>query len=366
MSLENISSEDLLKRLREIEPKIKSLDVKQKTVKVIANSLYGILGNRYFSFYDPDLAEAITLTGQVVIKSVKMFVDNFLNRALKTSNINYCLYLDTDSSYITLERLVIKMGWHKLSQNEIVNHLEKFVFEVIQPAINKPLSELVCGKMGALESRMNFKLEGIGPNILFLAKKKYAFNILYNEGVRYEKPKMKVMGIEVVRSSTPSVVKDDLKRALSLALSSTEDELQKYIHEVRSSFLSLDYTDVSFPRGVNGLSTYKSTSGIYEKGCPIHVRASLLYNHYLKQRGLESKYPMIGEGDKIKFVALKMPNPIHENVIAFPSKLPEEFGLGSYIDMTTQYQKAFMAPLEKILAAVGWNAEKKVDLESFC
>lgn len=195
------------------------------------------------------------------------------------------------------------------------------------------------------------------------AKKKYAFDILYSEGVRYNEPKMKVMGIEIVRSSTPSVVKDYLKESLKLCLASTEKELQNKVKEVKTNFMSQPYENISFPRGVNGMETYKDNSSIYKKGCPIHVRGSLLYNHHVIKRGLDTKYPMIVDGDKIKFVALKMPNSIHENVISFNGKIPQEFGLDKYVDYNLQFEKAFLKPLEGILSAIGWSAEEKVTLD---
>jgi DNA polymerase elongation subunit (family B) len=212
---------------------------------------------------------------------------------------------------------------------------------------------------------LEFKLECIGTAIVFCAKKRYAFDILYSEGVRYEYPKMKVMGMEIVRSSTPSAIKDQLRRGVKLVLEKDEESLQSYIGEVKNSFFSLDYTEIAFPRGCNGLATYSDPVTIYKGGTPKHVRAALLYNFHLKKFGLESKYPLIGEGDKIKFIALKKPNPFHEDVIGFPVKIPEEFGLTKYINIEEQFQKAFMAPLESVLEAVKWSAEPKVNLEDF-
>jgi DNA polymerase elongation subunit (family B) len=174
---------------------------------------------------------------------------------------------------------------------------------------------------------------------------------------------MKVMGIEIVRSSTPNVVKDYLKDCLALCLRSTQSELQEKIKEVKKTFMQQNYIDISFPRGVNGMDVYSDASSIYKKGCPIHVRGSLLYNHTIDRMGLGAKYPKIADGNKVKFVALKMPNSLHENVIAFPSKLPDEFGLHKYIDYKVQFEKAFLAPLENILDAIGWEAEEKVKLD---
>lgn len=266
-----------------------------------------------------------------------------------------------NSTYVNIQELIDQKLRDK-TDVEIVNYVEKLVVNVIQPTLNKKLRSLV-NSMGADNCLLDKKLECIGPSAVFIAKKKYAFNILYAEGVRYSEPKMKVMGIEIVRSSTPSIVKDYLKESMKLCMSETENVLQKKVKEVKKSFMQQDYVNISFPRGVNGMEVYADKASIYKKGCPIHVRGALLYNHSLKRLGLDSKYPAIADGDKVKFVALKMPNPLHENVIAFPNKLPTEFGLDRFIDYKTQFEKAFVAPLEGILEAIGWEAEEKIKLD---
>ena len=266
-----------------------------------------------------------------------------------------------NSTYVNVQELIDQKLECK-TNTEIVDYIEKLVVNIVQPTLNKKLRSLV-NSMGADNCLLDKKLECIGPSAVFIAKKKYAFDILYSEGVRYAEPKMKVMGIEIVRSSTPSIVKDYLKESMKLCMSETEKTLQKKVKEVKKSFMQNDYVNISFPRGVNGMEVYSDKASIYKKGCPIHVRGALLYNHTLKRLGLDSKYPMIGDGDKVKFVALKMPNPLHENVIAFPSKLPTEFGLDRFIDYKTQFEKAFVAPLENILQAIGWEAEEKIKLD---
>jgi len=271
------------------------------------------------------------------------------------------LMMDTDSVYFDLQKLVDKHCVGK-TDAEIVDFLEKFVMKIIQPKLNAELSKF-AKTMGIDDCKIFFKLECIGSSIVIKAKKKYAFDILYSEGVRYKEKKMKVMGIEIVRSSTPSVVKDSLKKTLALVLRGTEEDVQKKVSEIKKEFMTYDYQQISFPRGCNGLSTYASNSSIYQKGCPMQVRGALLYNHHLKKNGLDSKYPLIGDGEKIKFVALKMPNPIHENVIAFPGKLPKELGLEKYVDYKVQFQKAFVKPMDDILECIGWTSVPVITLD---
>ena len=325
-----------------------------------ANSFYGIMGLVHFKYYDYRMAEAVTTNGQVFIQKSREYLQTMLEKIVGEKH-DYAVYSDTDSSYLCIQPLVDAKMSHMDDQQK-VDYIEKLVINVIQPTLNKKLTELV-NSMGVDESLLDKKLECIGPALLMLAKKKYAFDILYSEGVRYKEPKMKVMGIEIVRSSTPNVVKDYLKESLALCLRSTEAELQKKVRDVKKTFMSQSYQDISFPRGVNGMTVYADDASIYKKGCPIHVRGSLLYNHTLKRLHLDEKYPLITDGEKVKFVALKMPNILHENVIAFPAKLPVELGLEKFIDYKTQFEKAYLGPLENILDAIGWDAEEKVTLD---
>lgn len=350
----------LLKKNDPTNPNIASLDMKQSSVKVALNSLYGCTAMQFFKYYDSRLAEAVTSTGQVILKSAMNYLNEIINKILKTDNIKYVFYGDTDSMYITMENFVEKFGDGKTNQ-EIVTFLEKFVFQVIQPELNKKLAELVSS-LGAKDNKINFKLECIGPKLIMLSKKKYAFDILYSEGIRYQEPLMKVMGIEIVRSSTPGVVKDYLKNALEIVMRKDEQTLQEYIATVKTSFMKKTHKEIAFPRGVNGMTVYEDDANIYKSKTPIHVRGALLYNMYIRKLGLENKYSMISDGDKIKFIMLKMPNPLHENVIAFPDKLPAELGLDKYVDNKLQYVKTFLDPIERIITCLGWTSEEIITL----
>jgi DNA polymerase elongation subunit (family B) len=307
------------------------------------------------------MAEAITSTGQVFIKHT-MCITNEIIQKILGNKIECGLMADTDSFYFSVDDIVKKHCKGK-TDHQIVDFLEKFVVDILQPELNKQLSQ-IAKTMGIDDCKIFYKLECIGPSMIMVAKKKYMFDILYAEGVRYSEPKMKVMGIEIVRSSTPSVVKDYLKKAAKICLSKNEEELQEYVTKVKEDFMKQSYHAICFPRGVNGMKTYSSSSSIYMKGCPIHVRAALLYNHHLKQRGLDSKYPLIADGDKIKFVYLKKPNHIYEDVIAFPTKLPEELDLIKYIDKEMQFEKTFLKPLESISSTIGWHTKEQPSLDS--
>lgn len=295
------------------------------------------------------------------MKSCKSFIDDILNKILKTNGIEYGIYCDTDSVYVDVQKIVDLHCQGKTDQ-EIVTFLEKFVFSVVQPELNKRLKAL-SQTMGIDDCKISFKLECIGPSLIMLAKKRYLFDILYSEGVRYQEPKMKVMGVEIVRSNTPSVVKEYLIGAAKICLRGTESELQVYAKDIEVKFGKLHYTEMSIPKGVNGMSTYKSDSSIYGFKTPMHVKGSLLYNHYLTVNKLDVKYPLIKDGDKIKYIMLNKKNPIREPVIAFHDKLPPELDLVKYINYGEQYDKVFVRPLESILAAMKWNMKEQVNTD---
>jgi len=220
--------------------------------------------------------------------------------------------------------------------------------------------------MNCFTNRMEMSREVIADRGIWTAKKRYILNVHDNEGVRYTEPKLKIMGIEAIKSSTPESVRDGLKQLFKVIINNTEKDTQKAIEHFRTYFDNLSPEDVSAPRGISDIDKWKGTGGnIYEKGTPIHVRGALLYNHYIKDRGIDKRYREVKAGDKVKFCYLKTPNPIRENIIAFPDYLPPELQLHKYIDYDTQFQKTFLAPIEPIFEAVGWSTEDRQTLEDF-
>lgn len=333
----------------------------QMARKIQLNSLYGAWANYYFRYFDDRIAEGITLTGQYIIRTVGRALDEYLNKICGTKDYKYSFYSDTDSCYITLDPLVKKFYADK-SQDEIVKILDKICEEKITDAINKSCSQL-AEYTRAYDQKIWFKREAIATRGIWVAKKRYALNVLNNEGVQYAEPKLKVMGLEIVRSSTPEVCRSLLKEAVKIALNENEAALQKYINTQKDRYLLLSAAEIAFPRGVNNLSKYTSRSDIYTKGTPMHVRGALLYNYYIKERGLDHKYPEIGEGEKIKFVYLKTPNHIKENCIAFVGDLPAELALTKYVDYDTMWEKSFIEPLNGIIESLGWNSSPQATLE---
>lgn len=333
----------------------------QMARKIQLNSLFGAWGNEYFRYYDARIAEGITMTGQYIIQHVGNALNKYLNKVVGTTGHDYSFYSDTDSCYVSLDPLVRKY-YANLPVDRVVDILDKICEEKITEAINKSCAQL-ADYTNAFEEKIYFKREAIAERGLWVAKKRYALNVYDNEGVRYKDPKLKVMGLEIVRSSTPAPVRESLKEAVRLCLTADEDTVQRFIEHTRSLFNKMPPEDIAFPRGVNGLVKYTSTADIYGKGTPMHVRGALLYNHLLKKHGLDKKYESIQEGEKIKFIYLKEPNTIRENCIAFLGKIPNELDINRYVDYNTMFEKSFLDPLQQILDGLGWKTEKTATLE---
>jgi hypothetical protein len=249
---------------------------------------------------------------------------------------------------------------------KIINFLDRVATKKIEPFIDKSYQEL-ADLMNAYDQKMFMKREAIADKGIWTSKKRYILNVYDNEGVRYAEPKLKMMGIEAVKSSTPMSCRTKMKEIFKLIMSGTEIAVQEFISNFREEFKKLPFEEVAFPRSVSELSKYTNNPQelVIPKGAPIHVRGSLSYNYMLYKHGLEKRYETIKDGEKIKFSYLKEPNPTGQNVLSILSSLPKEFGVNEYIDYDTQFDKAFIEPLKIILNCVGWEPVKKASLERF-
>ena len=350
---------------KDLEKEIARCNNIQMAKKIALNSAYGAIGNQYFRYYKLANAEAITLSGQVSIRWIENKVNSYMNRVLKTKDIDYVIASDTDSIYLNMGPLVetVYEGREKTTEG-IVTFLDKVCEVELEPYIDSAYQEL-ADYVNAYDQKMQMKRENIADRGIWTAKKRYILNVWDSEGVRYKEPKLKIMGIEAIKTSTPAPCRKMIKDGLKLMMSATEDEMIDFIETSRKEFYDLPVPSIAFPRSVSNINKWKSSSDLYAKGTPIHVRGSILYNHYVKQKKLSSKYQDIQSGEKIKFVYLKTPNPMHENVISFIQEFPPEFDLDKYVNYELQFSKSFIEPIKVILDCIGWEVERRNTLETF-
>ena len=337
----------------------------QMARKIQLNSAYGAIGNEHFRYYRLEIAEAITTSGQLSIRWIGNKMNAYLNRILKTEGEDYVIASDTDSMYLNLGPMVesVYKGREKTDES-VVTFLDKICNLEFEKYIESSYQEL-ADYLNAYDQKMVMARENIASKGIWTAKKRYILDVWDSEGVRYEKPKMKIMGLETQRSSTPQYFRNKLLEAFKTIIKGTNEDVLDYIDHVKEDTRKQDPIDIAFPRGVNGLEKYKSHADIYVKGTPIHVRGALLYNHYVRKNKVSHKYAPIQEGEKIKFLYLKEPNPIGENVVSFMGTIPREFNVDNYIDYNLQFDKSFYQPLRNVLECIGWDSERRVSLLQF-
>jgi DNA polymerase elongation subunit (family B) len=339
------------------------LDTKQMAYEILLNSAYGAIGNVYFRWFDLEQAEAITTGGQLAIRWVENALNGFINKLCDTEDVSYCLYADTDSVYLSLANLVKKLGWDQKPQDEIVELLNK-TGQMINDFIETKYQEL-ADYLNSYEQKMEMKREVIASKGFWTGKKHYALNVHDSEGTRFETAKLKIMGLDTVKSSTPAICRDAQRKAIELILTADEKAVQKFVRDFKDKYYEFSPEQIAFPRGISELRKWFDPVTRYVKGTSGHAKACILYNWMVKEMGLEQKYPIIKDGDKIKYVYLKEPNPVRDKIIAFNGDtLPPEFDLSEYVDYTTQYQKSFHKPIKDILDVIGWSIEKRNTLTS--
>jgi DNA polymerase elongation subunit (family B) len=347
----------------EIKNRISRYDNLQLAKKVSLNSAYGALGSQYFRFYDLRMALGVTTAGQLSIRWIEKKLNGYLNKLLNTDE-DYVIASDTDSIYLRLGPLVDKVFKEKRTPAEVITFMDKVCEDKLQPFIDESYKEL-ASYVHAYAQKMQMKREALSDKGIWTAKKRYILNVYNNEGVQYNEPQMKVMGLEMVKSSTPAAIREKMRESIKIMMQGTEEDIHKFIADFKVNFKKLPVEDISFPRGLNGLKEYSDSVTMYKKGTPIHVKGAILYNHYLKQYDLEKKYPKIQEGEKVKFTYLKQPNPFKDMVISYPARLPKEFNMQEYIDYDMQFSKSFIEPIKVVLDCMGWETEKQNSLESF-
>ena len=346
----------------------------QMARKISLNSAYGAIGNEWFRYYDLRIAEGITTSGQLSIRWIEKSLNIYLNKLLKTDGVDYVIASDTDSVYITFDKLIDTVLKKRPDESEdshrgrAVDFLDTVAREKIEPFIDKSYHAL-ASYVNAYDQKMQMKREVIADKGIWTAKKRYILNAWDVEGVRYKEPSLKIMGIEAVKSSTPAPCREKIKEALKVIMSGTEKDVNTFIQEFREEFMKLSPEEIAFPRSVNGLTQWSDSTTIFKKGTPMHCKGAILYNHFVRQQKLTNKYPLINEGDKIKFLNMRTPNRMQSNVISFITKLPKELDIHSHLDYDLQFEKAFVEPLTFIMKQIGWNIDRsygtQMTLEDF-
>ena len=354
------------------DPKLKKdiskYDNIQMAKKISLNSAYGAIGNSYFRYYNLLVAEAITTSGQLSIRWIERSINGYLNQTLGTDGLDYVIASDTDSVYITFDRLIDKLPIQGENTEEVINFLDRLAREKIEPFIDQSYQEL-AEHINAYEQKMFMKREVIADKGIWTAKKRYILNSWDVEGVRYKEPQLKIMGIEAVKSSTPAPCREKIKQALKIIMHEDSKVLNSFIQDFRSDFMKMKPEEIAYPRSVNGLTKWTESHNLFKKGAPIHCKGAILYNHLLKKNKLGHKFPSIQEGDKIKFLHLKEPNLYQSTSISFLTQLPKEFDFASLIDYDIQFEKSFVEPLKFISDKIKWKLDmsygSQLTLEGF-
>ena len=360
-----LSNDELLALHKQTVNEVTKYSNFQMARKICLNSLYGALGNQWFRHYRLDNAEAITLTGQVAIRWIERKINEYVNKVLKTEDTDYVIASDTDSIYLNLGDLVSRVSPSGvLSSERVVSILDQFCEDKIVPFIDESYDEL-SDYLQCYEKTLVMKRECIAEKGIWTAKKRYILNVWDNEGVKYQEPKLKMMGIEAVKSSTPAPCRQYIKDCLNIIMGGTEEELITYVEEKRKEHMNLTAEEIAFPRSANNIGKFKDPTTLYRKSTPLHIRGSIMFNHYLKEKDVLHKYNAINNGEKVKYVYLIIPNPTGENVMSFINIFPKEFGLNRFVDYDRMFTKGFLDPLKAILTTIGWSTERTNTLESF-
>lgn len=350
-------------QIKEKEAEEATYAAKQQAYKISLNSLYGATANPYFRYNSRDISEGITMTGQLIIRFISKRLNVRLNSLFKTKDVDYVIFNDTDSAGLNLEYLVNNVFSDQSDKQKIVDFLDNFVNTYINPTLVEEFNNLT-NYLNAFENKLSMGREVIADKGIWRGKKNYVLQMYDKEGIRYTEPKLKMMGIETAKSSTPNIVRGSLERAIKILLNGSEEQLQIYVKQFKQEFFNADDQDIAFPRGVSDIDKWVNSNMTPKKGTPIHVRGCIVYNNLLKTIK-SGEYQYIKNGDKIKFIYLKEPNTAHSHVISFHDVLPNEFNISKYIDKESQFNKAFLDPLKTLSDIVGWNTSKVVTLDCF-
>ena len=359
---ERVEYRKLSKKFYEEGDKIKSdyFDRRQYLQKVVLNSLYGVLGLPAFRFYDLDNAEAVTYTGQSLIKFTKKIVNNYYNREL-SDDIDHCIYIDTDSVFYSALPLVKKRFPELDIKNE--DTMSKSILQIaseVQAYLNRSYDYFAKKFCNLDKHRFDIKQEVIAKSGLFVTKKRYGLKIINDNGKKVNK--MLIKGLDTVRSSFPIAMREMLSKLLEdILMDVPKEKLDKFILNFKNSMKLMDFNKIAIPIGVKGMRKYYNKHGDIFKShllrTPVHVKSALYYNDFLKHYKISKQYSPIFNGEKIKWVYLKQ-NPLGLNTIAYKGyEDPPEIlqFIRKFINHDKIYKQALHKKIMMLYNALRWD-----------
>lgn len=340
-------------KIESLKNELAALDAEQQALKILANAGYGSIGNSYFRYFRVENAEAITKTGQFVIRFIEIELNRVLDKFFESTK-DRVIISDTDSVVLELSDLFTK-STISMSRDERIDILDLFAKQTLQPIIGRIINTIVT-TLNAFPDVLSMKREIIADKTIVQSKKHYIMNVFDNKGVRYKTAKKKIIGMEAVRSSTPSWCKDRIKQALDIMFVSNNKECLQFIDQCQTDYWQeLNLSIISFPRGLPDLELYTEQ----QKSLPIHVAAALAFNRFIRDTGLTKKYTPIRSGEKIKFCYLLNPNPFKSHVIGWnTTAAPKELNLEMYIDRQHNFYVGFLKPIQTLMEIVGWSTSR--------
>lgn len=363
--LEELSDDELRQLYKEYKKKAGIQKNIEQSIKLLINSLYGYTGCQYSRFYNKYIAEAITLTGQALIRTSELAVNDYLKKITGIEK-DYVIYIHTDSNYINLTDLVYseKTKWYTKSKDEIITLLDKFTERGLSPQVDKYFKDYFAAT-NAYDTCVEMKREAIGAGV-FVQKARYTTYVYDNEGIRYATPELKIVGLEAIKSSTPSYFRDKMKDVYQLMYTGTQEDVYAYVEKVKSDFLQLPIEKIGKPSGISDIIKYENNSnelGNFMKGTPAHVKGALTYNRYIRNNNMVNEYGLIKSSDKVKLYDLKLPNHLKNDKIAVLGKIPPEFKLEKYVDREAMFNDLFISPVNRVLEVANWEAIKTESLD---
>jgi DNA polymerase elongation subunit (family B) len=357
-----MSDAELESYLRHCNDKAVQYKIKQEALKVLANGLYGSMGSMYFRYYDIDMAEAITLSGQSTIDAAQRFFNEAADKMTKVSK-DRIKVVDTDSVFLDVTDIVKLMLPHMQDKSDsaIVKMLDRLGSTKFQEVMDTGY-EILQQKQNAYKPYLTMKREKI-CNLIVCAKKRYIAKVYVNEDVWYDTPDIAITGLETARSDVPKWCRDKLEEAFAMLFELNESALQKYISDLEVQFSKLSSGELAIPKGLTDLTKYELPDNKYRKGTTQHAKAAIVHNRLIDEKKLGGTYTKIRSGDKLKVLPLKIPNPTREEVVGFMDELPPEFGVDKYIDRKAIFIKTIKKPLERVLESIGWSVTKRYSID---